>query len=160
MKQRGFTLVEVLIVIAIIAVIIFIAAPLSGGWLRDANLLTAEAQLTEAIGRAKAASLRNSSAATGDNPVTAVCRSNGNLLTVREGTAAAAPSCSTPAGTQVWQAQIDTKVTVQVSGSTLSCLCFANKGQTTTSGTCSSCAASTSFTLSATGTDSVTVAIF
>lgn len=151
MSMRGFTLIEILITIAIIALIILVAAPLSGGWVRDADLINTEAQLTEAVGRAKAAALRNNRAATGDNPAAVICRSNTNLLTVMEGTSAAAPSC-TPTGTQIWQAQIKSSITVEVNNTAFSCLCFNNKGATTISAPCSNtCATSTSFSLNASG---------
>jgi prepilin-type N-terminal cleavage/methylation domain-containing protein len=158
MKQRGFTLIEVMIVVAIFALIVLVAAPLSGGWIRESDLVTAEAQLTEAIGRAKAAALRNGRAATDENPVAAVCRSDSNLLTVIEGTAAAAPSCA-PTGNQIWQAQLSSHVTVEVDSSNLSCLCFSNKGQLTTAGACGSCSTSTNFTLNA-GSHTTNVAVY
>lgn len=160
MKQRGFTLIEVMIVIAIFSLIILVAAPISGGWVRDADLLTTESQLTEAVGRAKAASLRNARSATGENPAAVVCRSNTNLLTVMEGTTAAAPSC-TPTGTQVWQAQMKSNITVQVNSAAFNCLCFNNKGAITTAAPCtSSCATSTTFSLDAEGIDPLNVAIY
>lgn len=153
MKKQGFTLIEVLIVIAIFALIVLVAAPLSGSWVRDANLLETEGQLTQAVGRAKAAALRNKVAATGDNPVSAVCLSNNNVLTVREGTAAGiAPHCTTPAGDQLWQTQVNTNVTVKANGAALSCMCFTNKGLLTAQGNCAGCSTSTSFNLSASGT--------
>lgn len=153
MKNRGFTLIEVLIVIAIFALIILVAAPLTGFWVRDANLLEAEAQMTQAVGRAKAAALRNYMAAKGDDPVTVICLSDTNLLTVREGTAGVPPSCgTTPAGTQLWRAQLSTNVTVQANSADFSCVCFTNKALLTNGGaTCSACSTSTQFSLSAGG---------
>jgi prepilin-type N-terminal cleavage/methylation domain-containing protein len=151
MRTNGFTLIEVLIVIAIFALIILVAAPLSGYWVRDANRLEVEGQLTQAIGRAKAAALRNYMAATGENPVTAICLSATNLLTVREGTAGVAPDCDPAAGTQLWQAQLSEHVAVQAGGAALSCLCFTNKGLLTGTSTCNTCSTTTSFTLTAGG---------
>jgi|SRR5690606_565123 len=155
MKKTGFTLIEILIVIAIFALIILVAAPLTGSWVSDANRLEAEAQLTQAIGRAKAAALRNHRAATGDNPVTAVCLSGNNELTIREGTDAAAPNCDPAAGTELWQVQINKNVTVQ----NFSCLCFTNKGLLTNDGACSSCSTTTEFSLTA-GGESVPVTLY
>jgi|GEM_PF-811935 len=160
MKQSGFTLIEVMIVIAIVALIALVAAPLSGSWVRDADLLNAESQLTEAVARAKALSLRNSRAATGESPAAVVCRSSTNLLTVMEGSTATAPSC-TPTGTQVWRAQMKTNVSVQVDSKDLSCLCFNNKGAITTATPCTtSCATSTTFSLNANGGEPLDVAIY
>jgi len=161
MKIRGFTLIEVLIVIAILGLLILVAAPLSGGWVRSANVLETEAQLTQAFGKAKAAALRNNRAATGDSPASAVCLTN-NVLTVREGTSTAAPSCgATPTGTQLWQIQVSEHVTVKLgsaTGANFSCLCLNNKGQPTTNA-CTGCATSINFHLSA-GSETQNVALF
>lgn len=151
MKIRGFTLIEVLIVIAIFALIILVAAPLSGYWVRDANRLEVEGQLTQATGRAKAAALRNYMAATGESPVTVICLSATNLLTVREGTAGVAPDCDPVTGTQLWQTQLSQNVTVQSGGANFSCLCFNNKGALTSNSTCNVCSTSNELTLTAGG---------
>lgn len=163
MKIKGFTLIEVLIVIAIVALIVLVAVPLSGSWIRDANMLDAEGQLTQAVGRAKAAALRNKMAATGSNPVSAICLTAGNLLTVREGTAAnVAPSCAaTPAGDQLWQTQINEHVSVKRDATNaLTCLCFDSKGIVTTAGSCNSCATNASFLLTASGLTPRAVSLF
>lgn len=159
MNMRGFTLIEVLIVIAIFSLIILVAAPLSGFWVRDANRLEAEAQLTQAMGRAKAAALRNHMAALGETPVTAMCLSDTNLLTVREGTPGNSPSCNPAAGTQLWKAQLSPHVTVQAGGADFSCLCFTNKGLLTDDTSCSVCSTTTEFALTA-GGESVPVALY
>lgn len=163
MTCRGFTLIEVLIVIAIFALIVLVAAPLSGSWVRDANVLEAEGQLTQAVGRAKAAAFRNKMGGLDTNPVAAICLSAGNLLTVREGTSAGvAPSCAaTPQGDQLWQTQIDENVSVKRDATNaFTCVCFNNKGMATTQGTCSSCASTAGFLLSASGVSSRAVSLY
>lgn len=148
-KVRGYTLIEVLIVIAILAAVVLLAAPISGSWIADSNIQEAEGQLKEAIGRAKSIALRNQMMARGDAPVAAICISTERALTVRKGTSAEPPECSsTPKGEQVWQSQINQKVTLKKDADTVSCLCFNNKGLTTIGGTCSACTSDTTLTLS------------
>jgi type IV pilus assembly protein PilA len=160
MKQNGFTLIEVLIVISILALIMLVAAPFSGSWVRDARLLETEGQLTQAMGRAKAAALRNGMGAMDANPVVAICKTNTNLVTVIEGISGTPPNCSPAAGTQIWQAQINTDVTVNVNSALLSCLCLDNKGAVTTTGAaCSACSTATEFSLTS-GSVSSSVAIY
>lgn len=162
MKHRGFTLIEVLIVIAIFAVIILVAAPLSGYWVTDANRLETEGQLNQAISRAKAAALRNYMGATSEKdpatdevaPVAAMCLSDANLLTIRQGTPGSpptAPSCDTATGTQLWQAQLHKNITVQSNSADFVCMCFDNRGVPTKGGSCSSCTVSMDFSLIAGG---------
>lgn len=158
MKQYGFTLVELLIVVAILAFLTLAAAPLSGAWVQDADLLKVEGEFTQAIGRAKASALRNQRAALASEPVTAICVSNTKVLTVLEGTQATAPNCGTPAGTQLWTAQLDSDVSVTSSGNAVSCMCFDNRGLLTTS-SCAGCLTQSTFTLSA-GSKNETVYIY
>jgi type IV pilus assembly protein PilA len=161
MKQRGFTLIEVMIVLAIFSLIVIVAAPLSGSWVREANMTESEGQLTQAVGRAKAAALRNKMGATGNAPASAVCLSNTKLLTVREGTSAGvAPHCTTPTGDQLWQAQVNASITVQANSAALSCMCFTNKGTLTNDGNCATCSTSTTFTISATGVEPKSFALY
>lgn len=145
--SKGFSLIEIMIVIAVIALVVLVAAPLTGNWVSDAKRIEAEAQLTQAVGRAKAAALRNHMAATGESPVTAICLSDSNLLTVLEGTAGAAPSCASAGGTKLWQAQLHKGISVKVDSNDFSCVCFNNKGLLTTSGSCSACATTSNLSL-------------
>lgn len=166
MRNSGFTLIEVLIVIAIFAMIILVGVPLTGGWVTDANRLETEGQLTQAMGRAKAAALRNYMGATNEEdpvtkevaPVAAICLSDANLLTIRQGTPGSpptAPSCDPATGTQLWQAQlhknIKVKVKVQPDSADFVCMCFDNRGVPTQGGSCSSCTKSMDFSLIAGG---------
>lgn len=160
-KTRGYSLIEVLIVLAILAAVVLLAAPLSGTWIADANIQESEGQLKEAIGKAKSIALRNQMMAQGDAPVAAICIDTEHMLTVRKGATDTPPSCAaTPAGEQVWQAQINKKVVIKNAGTALSCLCFNNKGLVTKTGTCTACAGNTTFILNVGSGDAQTFAIY
>lgn len=159
-KTRGYTVIEVMIVIAILATLALSVSPLTGSWIQSSDLTETEAQLTQGIARAKSASIRNLRAASNGAPVAALCISGTKMMTILEGTSSDAPNCATPTGTQLWQSQLDTDVNIvnKDSSSAVSCLCFDNRGVITTSG-CSSCAATANFTLS-TGYKSEDVSIY
>lgn len=158
--HRGYTLIEILIVIAILASVVLLAAPLTGSWTTDANFQESEGQFKEAIGKAKSVALRNEMRALGETPVAAICISGTNALTVRKGATDTPPSCAaTPAGAQVWQTQISTKVTIKSNSSPVSCICFNNKGLVTNNGNCSACASKTELELII-GSDQRPFAIF
>jgi prepilin-type N-terminal cleavage/methylation domain-containing protein len=150
--NSGFTLIEVMIVVAIIALVVLVTAPLSGHWVTDANRLEAEGQLNQAVGRAKASALRNYMGATGNTAVTAICLSNDNVLTVLEGTPgtpAVSPDCTTGTGTQLWRGKLHANITVQADAADFSCMCFDNRATPTSS--CNTCSTSTKFSLTAGG---------
>lgn len=148
-KQSGYTLIEVLIVIAILAALVLMAAPLSGTWTASADAQQAEGQLKEAFSKAKSLAQRNEMAARGVTSVAAVCLDN-RVLSVRKGIGNAAAGCgANVAGEQVWQAQLGGNVTLLSAGAALACVCFDNKGLVTRGGTCNGCAASTTLVLSA-----------
>lgn len=153
MRNSGFTLIEVLIVIAIFAMIILVGAPLTGAWVTDANRLETEGQLTQAMGRAKAAALRNYMAATGDTPVTAICLADDHILTVLEGApgtpSPTSPDCSSATGTQLWRAKLHPKIVVKLNSEAFSCVYFDNKG--TPIKDCASTISTLEFTLTAGG---------
>lgn len=159
-KKRGYTLIEVLIVIAILASVILLTAPFSGSWIADANIQESEGQLKEAIGKAKSLALRNQMMARGDSPVAAICISNTQLLTVRKGEEGTPPSCTTPAGEQVWETQLSPRVTIKSDADALSCLCFNNKGMVTQNSSCAGCAGHTELDLKVGSGDTQTFAIY
>ncbi len=155
--ERGFSLVELMIILAITALLATAAAPLTSGWVRDAELTEVRGSLTQAFGRAKAASLRNFRGAQSNAPVAAICLAN-NTVTVREGTSTNAPSCSANTGTLVWQNPLDSNVTITSSGSAVSCLCFDNRGLLTNNA-CASCSTAGTLTLTA-GSQNDTLTIY
>lgn len=150
--QKGFTLIEIMIVIAMIALLALATMPMGGSWLRSADLQRTEGQLLEAIGRAKAGALRNPSGTIGDDPVMAICLDS-TLLQVLQGSGGSPPDCSGTIGAQIWKADLDPGVTITevgTNGATITCACFNNKGLLTTN-SCTSCTSSTTFTLTAGG---------
>lgn len=160
---KGFTLIEVLIVIAIIGALVLVAAPLTGGWVKEANITNVESAMNEAIGRAKAIALRNENAITGNNAVAAICIDSATrkLTVLESASAGASPDCTTPTGAQVWQSQLSTDIAVTVAGASVTCLCFDNKSILTQASNCSTCTNATNFNLnSGGGIDPVSVSIF
>lgn len=139
MRPNGYTLIEILITIALISILAFAAIPITGQWIKGAKVEETGAQLIEALGRAKASGLRNTAGKTSTGVVAKVCIDTTNdTLKVMESTSSTEAGCS--AGTQLWQATLDSNITVSNSSSSaISCLCTNNKGQLIDAGSCSSC---------------------
>lgn len=156
-KQRGFNLIELMIIIAILATLAVAAVPLGGAWVQDADLIEVEGDLTSAIGRAKSSSLRNATAVTGGNPVSAICISDTNMVTILNANGAGTPDCVAGTGDQVWQAQLDSDVEIFETNladledpvNDISCVCFNNKGLLTQAAPCQACSVTSTITLMA-----------
>jgi len=127
MHSRGFTLVELLVVVAIVAVLMLVTVPYGGTWVRSAKLSVAKGELTQAHGFAKGAAFRNQWAAVNTD-------SKGNVI---------------------WSAQLDSSVSITQNATRLSCMCFDNLAQLTLGG-CSACSTTGTLDI-AVGADSDTL---
>ncbi|WP_187671625.1 pilus assembly FimT family protein [Zestomonas carbonaria] len=137
MMQRasGFTLIELMVTIAVMAMLIMLAAPFASGWTERAQLNSAESIWREAYGRAKAAALRNRHGAHGDQVVSFLCLNDG-ALGVRVARDADTPaSCSS---TELWKSALPSRLKSLRGGGTteVSCFAFDNRGNLLPEKTC------------------------
>lgn len=129
--ERGMTLIEIMIVLALVAVLAMSVAPLTSDWLRQGDLTTATGNFHLAVGRAKSSALRNNMGATANAAVAAVCFANG-VLTVEEGAPGAPatpPACD--GSNEIWRARVAGVININafgLGGAAMTRLCFDNKG--------------------------------
>lgn len=157
----GFTLVEILIAVALIATLAFAVVPLGTSWTTSAESVNTKGVLSQAISRAKSTALRNGNKISETNAVTAVCLSSGKVE-VREasGTVTSA-HCASNGGSATWSNKIGTTLTIKNNNQALSCMCFSSKGLLiTTPSNCTSCATSSTFEFSGSGIENETIAIY
>ncbi|WP_284321888.1 type IV pilin protein [Dyella acidisoli] len=82
-KMQGFTLIEVMVVIGLVAFLLTLGIPLAREWVLSAHQREAKGALDEALGRAKALALRNPQGLTDQTlPAAAVCLTAGKLVVV------------------------------------------------------------------------------
>lgn len=154
-KMQGFTLIELMIVVLIVGLMLLVASPFTGAWSDSARLTEAKGVWTEAIGRAKAAALRNpagvSTTAAGDVEVAAaVCITN--AIEVRgaiAGVPATAAAAAVPyvaaacpsTGNLLWSSPLINGVSIEGADAddataSITCLQLDNRGFAVGSNTC------------------------
>ncbi|NKF21178.1 pilus assembly FimT family protein [Solimonas marina] len=152
-QDRGFSLIEMMVVIAIISMLTMLGVPLTSNWVASAQLRETQAALAQGIARAKAISLRNPGAVGDDVAAAILCRSNDQLRLI---TAADADGATCSDTTQ-WSAALSTQTTIEAGGGAFSCVAFDNRGLTLNPSVAGSgsdhCLTSLDFTLSKASVD-------
>lgn len=152
MTQKGVTLIEMMIVLLIMGLLALAASPFTSGWVKDARVAEGAASLEEAIGRAKAAAMRNTAKITADSPASMLCISSSktkiNLIVPANATQVL--SCDlTPA----WSVTISDQATIKVADLDWACSCFNNKGLPTKAAACNVCSDKLKFQFFHTGVE-------
>ena len=132
-------MIEMLVTMAVSAILLGISIPLGSFWIESASLSSTKGEISHGIGKAIATSLRNEQAIDRNEPAAALCLSDTNRLTVLQASASELPNCALSTGTSVWTSSIPDKVTIKENGIDINCLCFNIHGLLTTSN-CSGCA--------------------
>ena len=135
---RGFTLIELMIVVLIAGLLMLVAAPFTSQWSDRAKITEAQGVLNQAVSRAKAAALRNPNGiervndTTGRTKIAAAVCPVGVSVQVRVATNSTTPAgCNPRTGTKIWAHKLPSRVTIENSGGTPSFvegLCFSNRG--------------------------------
>ena len=78
--ECGFTLIEVLVVVALIAILALVGAPLGRAWVANANLENSENILKEGYAFARSLALENRGAAVGSQPAATLSIDDGRVI--------------------------------------------------------------------------------
>ena len=137
-KPQGFTLIEIMITLTVLAFLLFLGAPLTSAWTDGAQQQTAASLLREGIGRAKAQALRNPGGVrNADEPAAALCYSNQTLVLYRidrPNSGTASVNCAATSNI-IWSAALPSKPAVKLSDdNSFSCSAFNNQGLPITAG--------------------------
>lgn len=121
----GFSLIELMIVIAIVGLLMTLGVPLTRGWVVNTQVRDAQSLLGQGYARAKAVSLRNPGGVSGTMAATILCRADRRLLLIPAGDAATPADCSGPAA---WSATLPPSVSIRTAaGDELHCIAFDNR---------------------------------
>lgn len=108
--QAGLSLIELMIVLAIVGLLALVATPLTSSWGAGADLHTAAGQLNQAYSHARAVALRNEAGAVGDDVAARIVHDpdSGELRVCRLPTG----DCGQP----VWRAGLPSGVQLSLQG--------------------------------------------
>jgi prepilin-type N-terminal cleavage/methylation domain-containing protein len=118
--QRGVTLIELAIAMALFAIIAAMAAPYTVSWIDSGRVQNAGDLLDQAYRQAEALALRNPNAVIGTNPAAGIRLQNGILLVC-----AGDPSnvaCTDGGANTVWRSDLPAGVAITVNGAALTVL--------------------------------------
>ena len=148
--QKGITLIELIITLALVAVIIASIAPLGRSWIATAHVSKAQSVLTQAFNKAKTEALKNPNKVLSDatNPTVATVTINNTTKTI---------TVTNSSSTTIWSDSFDQDTTITLATACSSKILLNNTVQflnsttaTTIDNTCSS------YTISASSAQSVT----
>lgn len=148
--QKGITLIELIITLALVAVIVASIAPLGRSWIATAHVSKAQSVLTQAFNKAKTEALKNPNKVLSDatNPTVATITINNTTKTI---------TVTNSSSTTIWSDSFDQDTTITLATACSSKILLNNTVQflnsttpTTIDNTCSS------YTISASSAQSVT----
>lgn len=128
-SQRGFSLVELMIVLALLGFLLMLAVPLTNSWSASAKLRDAENLLQQGVGRSKALAQRNTLGVTGNQAAAHLCLDS----TTAKIELYPADSCN---GSVIWSAQLPAGVSIKNNETPFNCLAISNRGLPIATGNC------------------------
>lgn len=151
--MRGFTLIELMLVVLIVGLMVLVASPFTSAWSNSASVTKYEGVINYAISLAKTAAQRNEAGVDIDGKVTALCVSAGNdRLYVEQASIVAGAIVEadcTLSSEIIYQADLPSNLTVTRDDDTAfemsdgDGLCFNNRGLQVITAVADSCDAST-----------------
>jgi prepilin-type N-terminal cleavage/methylation domain-containing protein len=121
-RGRGFGLIELMVTVAIVALLALVALPFSARWMESDRELQARGELMEALAHARSLALRNAEGLPPGVPVTCLRVVAGPVLELTKLTAGQV--CPT-AGTVAWRATLHPRLTLREAGTKAPFKCVA-----------------------------------
>lgn len=124
--MRGFSLVELMVTLAIVALLALVAMPFSTRWMDSDRQLQARGVLTEGVGHARALSLRNAGGSAHGAPASCLRLAAGHVLEVVR--LASGEACAE--GAVVWSGSLAGSIALREpgTGTPFQCVAFDSRG--------------------------------
>ncbi|MBB5190888.1 prepilin-type N-terminal cleavage/methylation domain-containing protein [Silvimonas terrae] len=130
-RQRGFTLIEMMIVIVIISILLLLGVPLTAKWVGSANVNSATISFTQGAAWARSRALRNTAGVGLTAPSAYLILVNGNATSTSGGTVCVQDATTVTALTcsnAVWSGQLPNGTSATFNGAAAQCLAFTPGG--------------------------------
>ena len=125
-RASGFSLIEMMVVIAIVAILAVAGVALTSSWVKQAEITKTVTSLASAINLAKSTSIRNENGFTDNSTAAQICLNQNILSVYKPASSTTAASCSS---TAIYSFQIPSNVQIKdVSNTTLNCIAFGHLG--------------------------------
>lgn len=122
-NSKGFTLVELMIVISIVGALLLVGSSLTSSWVDGSKVNDATSALKNAVSQARVNALRNSNNKLLSEPTVSVCIEDGSIKIISVGTNATLV-CESVTSSLIQDISIPKSISITQNGSDVKCITF------------------------------------
>lgn len=135
--MKGFSIIELLITVAVIAFIAVLALPMTAAWIDGPDVTRGSTLFQQAFAKAKNIAMREGATLGADEYAAIICTTRANDVISIEVKSRSKyvgddnrvlPSCSPNVGREVFSATLPKSVSVKINSADFACACFAANG--------------------------------